>query len=624
MLKVAVYTLYQSHERSKVNVFIRNLKSELGENTQLFVLNNGLYDRGIVEHCHEESEFIEVLCENRNLGVASGRNFLLKEMINRDYDLFISLDNDIIIPNDYVQNIVSAYKTLKKKYHNLGIMQPVLLDGPIFREETVHKYFDASTWDELSDRECSITAINLKDLLTNRFRDGMFYHIGVTNVLNAHFGGVIDESIHAELGSALTDHWRYSDLTVLEAIESGTYLPIQTAAGGVTVIDKDVAKEYKYSKKFDPFLYEDSELGFRLALDGKKNFLLTNSYCVHDPFCQGNRNINDFTVLGRLRGKEICELYEKNITLSDFPKINPFDVSGYLKRLRYTGDQVDFYFTYILNLIFGLFGEEVDLFKSLPGQHLFRILFGKLLENHAISARKRTIWLNSESSFVFSDLILSSRTNLGVTLKNCHFLSGGKSSRYFDLYLLFKQVDDFSYISSLNIQANESVFSIKISVDCKDWYEELGRKLISFEIVEVHHKEYDYGCFSVEELYPKPSLFLQKSEIEDSLSTFFGGVNDIKSESYILNLLISLLSDTKRAETDLDDRKETVDFSGANELFRAREYDKAFSAYSGLYNSDPKCKVYQQALFMALSKYLAEEEKINEEMKSFLQRVIDV
>ena len=79
-MKTAIYTLYQSREFQRMKFFINNIYGQLNENRQLFVIINDIKCDQLREFVYELN-YVNIFCLGKNLGVASGRNFLINNSI---------------------------------------------------------------------------------------------------------------------------------------------------------------------------------------------------------------------------------------------------------------------------------------------------------------------------------------------------------------------------------------------------------------------------------------------------------------------------------------------------------------------------------------------------------------
>ena len=125
--KIGVYFIFQPDEVESTLKWIAQIHVQCSSRIKLFGISNGYLDE-TWKKAFKDFEHLVILFSHRNLGVASGRNAVLKNALNWGAELLVSLDNDILVPKDYFQKMAVAYRELKSKNPNLGIIVPSLFD----------------------------------------------------------------------------------------------------------------------------------------------------------------------------------------------------------------------------------------------------------------------------------------------------------------------------------------------------------------------------------------------------------------------------------------------------------------------------------------------------------------
>ncbi len=237
-----------------------------------------------------------VLTPGRNLGVAVGRNRLIGAAIEWGAEILISLDDDLLVPNDYIQRIQNHIVQRSKAGARVGIVAPAILDFHVIAERIM-------TAEAISDAEEGRMRVfwdtaELRRLIAGAWPDNLpvdaLYHVGIRNwryhylesyrsranrlrSLYLNVQGIRDQQ-------AETNELRL-DPHVRKAILTGDGEPatIDTAAGGACAYTADLVREIGgLDEAFSPFGYEDSDFAIRSLSAGFTNYSLTTEILLHD------------------------------------------------------------------------------------------------------------------------------------------------------------------------------------------------------------------------------------------------------------------------------------------------------------------------------------------------------
>jgi len=547
-MNTAIYSLYQRHELKKMRCFIAQVLPSLNEQCKLHILINDEDCPDLRAYIAKASRHITVHWEGRNLGVAGGRNLLIRRALGAGAEFFISCDTDIIYETSYFDDLRESYRKLASTDPHVGFIQPVLLDGREVRRffPALHK---ARNWDDVH------TGLNSSN---SSWRGRLFeivrearglekacwtvYHSGICNIWAAHFGTPPDEKMPRPW---LKPKWLSvfhtkfatfrSEIPLLEKI-MGARIPVRvtSTAGGVSAFHKNVIEEIgDYDEIFNPFGYEDSEMGFRSTLSGRNNYLIPTVLAIHDIFLgESNRSVMSFARLGLLRG---VELAHPNLSAEDFSfacqqsllfcwrdlfkyfadeieagrmaaaeatkKIPDFALSyiydlarGVLHSLGRHGNRPSLSVLPILMLLRGFLGGEVGIAD-------FRFPLGlnaNFVAGHAV-ARRRNEDGGSICSFFASNCRIEESTDGGLL-----------NSRYFDLACVSRQIGKHRYRITVDIQSDDETFAVEMMVTlATDSAHKEGS--IRVDQCKFSSKQYDFGKFSIEEIYPLPTLYRSAS-----------------------------------------------------------------------------------------------------------------
>ncbi|KHT54531.1 hypothetical protein RJ43_08935 [Alteromonas macleodii] len=515
-MKLAVYSLYQHKELNRFRIFLERISKQLSDQARLFILVNDNHEQNFERICHDVSPNVEVLCADRNLGVASGRNYLLEKALDWGGELFVSCDNDIIYPDDYLEQIKECYLQLLSSGQKVGMLQPLLLDG-----RKLKSYFGVNGgWNE-SENILSRLQYFSSSLLKNIGYSEVAktaYHAGISNVYSAHFGlspkesRAIDSDYLYEKYSYLADKNK-----IVSLMESGRPAPIHTCAGGVSVLTKELLSSgLRYDRRFDPFLYEDSEFGYRAKKMGFKSFLLPNCLPIHDFFMgHSNRKKIQKSYIQRLRAIEMQLKNEEQILVSKTLSSLFHDAFVHCND-KEEGRFWHYFCSAIFNLFYGLFQREKSFDDLLKSEN---VIYELLLDFWGTKQVDLKLPLRDNLFFKSSEISFNANTTkgiLGIHLFNCRFEENSGTSRYFDLYVRLKKQKRALYLCEIDVQSDDLMFKVKVSLDLSEFVNDPIHCEPRIKLTSLESKQYDYGNFSVEELYPAPN-FPASSELLESL-----------------------------------------------------------------------------------------------------------
>lgn len=294
-LRIAVITMVQASGLPHSVVTFDTLAPQLDRNRHHLVHVN---DRRDVADRLPQHRWRFFETDGENLGVAGGRNALLHRATDH-YDLVVSLDDDILVPSDYLDRIEVVWRSAAEqgdKNDKIGFICPALLDFDGAKEIL---YSDVEIESLLAGGAVrSRSTAELRRVLNRRFDhlpDGVVFHMGVRNWRHSYLGVAKD----ADAGENLV-------AKVPEALDSvlrgGELLPVETVPGGVAVYSTEMLREIGPTEPaFSPFGFEDSEHSIRALRFGYQNFASTELLLTHD--FQGRNVSRDPAIIAETRGR---------------------------------------------------------------------------------------------------------------------------------------------------------------------------------------------------------------------------------------------------------------------------------------------------------------------------------
>ncbi|SER11175.1 Glycosyltransferase like family 2 [Thalassovita gelatinovora] len=494
----------------------------------------------------QSQKHVHVHCENKNLGVAGGRNYLIDKARAGGAEFFISCDTDIIFPTDYFSRLRDAYLRLQATDPDLGYVQPVLLNGPsvagCFPELQVNNWAELATATERDDSWRKGMWATVKRELGEEEAIAAIFHTGVSNIWRAHFDTPRDPKAFTPWKSdEFTSIFRttYPSLRseaekLSELIKQGKPVRIMSTAGGVTAFHiAAMDRSGAYNDLFNPFAFEDSELGFRSTMSGLNNYLLPDLFAIHDVFLgDNNRSPMYHARIGVLRGAEIAGFNlsdeETGFALSQSmvvalrPIMTRF-LNTSVNQLGETSEVASnrlpsLFLSYFYELARGMLDavSKHDIY-SLPNRaDLLKVMAGFCGTASTVvdftlplaGANLRADKVEAKTGAVTNGLPI-----YALSAVNCRIeeptSEGILNSRYFDLYSRISHIGNNRFLVKIDVQSDDVLYKLELRLSYKP---ETAAKdgILAIEDFSIFSKKHDYGAFSDEDIYPKPTLYSSK------------------------------------------------------------------------------------------------------------------
>jgi 6-hydroxymethylpterin diphosphokinase MptE-like len=541
-MKTAVYVLYQRHEFDQFRAFFAQIRPALGKDLEVHVLIND-EDCTQLRSLAKRKKHLHVHCENRNIGVAGGRNYLIAKARATGAEFLVSCDTDILFSRDYFTRLRDGYMALQASDPDLGYVQPILLNGPSVLD--CFEQMQVQSWTELAERLEKKSTDWPKDLwqpvkakLGEEKAVTAIFHTGVSNLWRAHFDAPLNPKGYVPgTSQAFADRFgttyptlRSEPGQLAEIIAKGAPVRIMSPAGGVTAFHvRAMDRSGTYNDLFNPFAFEDSELGFRSTMSGLNNYLLPDVFAIHDIFLgDNNRSAMYQARIGVLRGAEIAgshlseqdtnyaltqsllkaplHMMERFLSVSTKDGATPEQNAQQLPSLF-----LSYYWEFLRGMLDVVFKHAPD---DLPNPTpLVRLLagfagdtpveikdFALPLEGAELRAAKVEAKVGKTAG---------NKSVYGFSAVNCRIEepSGDAllSSRFFDLFVRVEEDENQRYRITLDVQSDEFLHKVQLNLIYQpDTAAKDG--ILALESCDLFSKEHDYGKFSVEDIYPAPSL----------------------------------------------------------------------------------------------------------------------
>lgn len=312
-LPIAVITMVQATDFPGAWASLRTLDGQLGgARRRLLLLNDE-------RHAELQADLASlphttVITPGRNLGVAIGRNMLIREALDSGAELIVSLDDDLYVPLDYLTRVERWFNDLSRDEPRLGVFGPSVLDF-VSIEELL-----SETSIELGGGDPSLSTADLATAIGTNIGDippRAVYHLGIRNWADHYLrsnsprarrvrrflGGALGASGPTVESSHELRHNRIARESVLSPTAQAP-CPVDTLPGGASVFPRGLVEDIGLlDERFAPFGYEDADFCIRALRNGYRNYWMPGEIVLHDMQRRSRqRSIAHFAyTLGRSR-----------------------------------------------------------------------------------------------------------------------------------------------------------------------------------------------------------------------------------------------------------------------------------------------------------------------------------
>ena len=285
-VNVNLTMLFMEHELDVTLWTIAHLHDQLGDGVTLSVLHNGqgLADVGNQINALPNVSFYEA---GTNLGVAGGRNFLLRTDECRAADVVMFVDNDVLPPVDYVER---AVRFLLSR-HDAGVVGASVL---VFRHFEEHLKALPARPGVLNQRVYELKNPDIHGILRASPSRAWFDHLGIHPDWNAAYLEAEDEIDKICQSLNIADSFkdsgdrfyalRKNDPAIREALIAGElpWISVSNIAGCCQTFRRSLVDEIgELCDAFNPYGFEDVDFCIRAMRAGYTNYTDTTGFLLH-------------------------------------------------------------------------------------------------------------------------------------------------------------------------------------------------------------------------------------------------------------------------------------------------------------------------------------------------------
>jgi GT2 family glycosyltransferase len=265
---------------------VEALLETLEEGVTVSILLNGGHS-DILRTLFSKYDSIKYYESDQNLGVAGGRNYLLRTPESLASDIIMILDNDVIPPLDYIRSL----STFLIKHKEAGVVGAAAADAKAGLKLSIVKHYGEGGC--FGNKIFKFTTKDIKENLLRDLKPGRLFHIGVHHRYRYSYFSII--SVLANdypmvfgrrylFGIPVRGHHilRFNDY-YLKLIKSGIEkYTVSNVAGCSQAFRRELIDEIGcLDDRFSPYGYEDVDFNIRALKAGYHNYIDTNTWLFH-------------------------------------------------------------------------------------------------------------------------------------------------------------------------------------------------------------------------------------------------------------------------------------------------------------------------------------------------------
>jgi GT2 family glycosyltransferase len=280
--KISVLILTMESEIESTIVAIETLIEGIEDGVTISVLLNGGTNPQLKELL-SGNKYINYYESKRNLGVAGGRNFLLRTPESRCSDIIMFLDNDVVCPLDYVRSLAAFLITQE----NVGIAGAMVANIRYIPYDLL-QYFGHKGM--FGNKIFKVKCKEVRKVILSDLKPEDFFHIGMySDYYTSYFS--VRPQIYGLLSLPFRlMGWNRSFSPVLKfntkylrMIKEGVqkYL-VSNVVGCSQAFRRELIERIGYlNEMFNPYGFEDVDFCIRALRAGYKNYIDTSTWLLH-------------------------------------------------------------------------------------------------------------------------------------------------------------------------------------------------------------------------------------------------------------------------------------------------------------------------------------------------------
>lgn len=284
--RIAVVVMMMEHEFAATRVMMASLllSARPDEDVWISLLLNGACNKDI-ESYFTHIDNLTYYCSSENLGVAGGRNYLLTRREVIEADIIMILDNDLLLPEDYVGRMARFLID----HPDAGLIGPVMAWARNYRD-LIPVQDRVPRRNHGSSPSASYTSDELRRRWIETGGEDDLYYLGthswfLSNCLASPisiqnlFLWLKKKKIIKTAPSLLLN----TDANVVSSIKGGAEeIETKTVTGGGQVFRSSLLFSVGLLEPaFSPYGHEDHEFSIRVVKAGYKNYINCSMFILH-------------------------------------------------------------------------------------------------------------------------------------------------------------------------------------------------------------------------------------------------------------------------------------------------------------------------------------------------------
>ncbi|MCB1485897.1 MAG: glycosyltransferase [Bauldia sp.] len=361
-----ILIIFMTEEEPATAWTIGSLLGQLEDGDTLLLLHNGASDRSFADK-YAVLPRVRYFEHPENLGVAGGRNFLLRQPECVASDLVFLVDSDTVVPNDYLRNMTAFIGETP----DAGVVGAVLLRFDRFRKRLDSAGFSLVGWDGPIPRATTgLDTAAIRDMTRGALGQNDLDHIGAAPDWRRAY---LSPEDFLEMVQKLDDvpgegnffgMLKYATESRARLSGGPAKLEVSNVAGGCQVFRRSLLDEIGYlCDLFNPYGFEDVDFCIRALSRGWKNYTTNASYVLHRTDL---RHAKRTSVRNRLRSRcnhsRAHTILESRWAGSEFPALTFRRLFGRYLVLSERGDAREDFLADLFGIraAFGQLAEQED------------------------------------------------------------------------------------------------------------------------------------------------------------------------------------------------------------------------------------------------------------------------
>lgn len=304
---------------------VGSLLPQIEDGDTLLLLHNGAKDRSFAEK-YARLPGVRFFEQCDNLGVAGGRNFLLRQPECRESDLVFLVDSDAIVPCDYLRKMTEFIDATP----DAGVVGPVALSFPYLRQKLRGAgFFPGGTGGPVSLFGDEFDTAAIRSLIAGNLYEDAVDHIGTAPewrrayLSQELFLETVETMCHAPAVEGFHGSLKNDAQSLARLSDGAGHLEVGNVAGCCQVFRRSLIDEIGYlCDLYNPYGFEDVDFSIRAITHGKRNYTTNATYLLHrTDLRHATRTLPQQRFRNRCNDSRVRTIFEFRWARTDFPAV---------------------------------------------------------------------------------------------------------------------------------------------------------------------------------------------------------------------------------------------------------------------------------------------------------------